>query len=229
MKPVVSGLAALGLVLGWATWAQAGPIVINGDFEAVQIGPPFVSHNVADVPGWTHSGSLGDGPLWAVGYADVDGSITVAGHGNQFVTMGAGFTSVPAFSSWDQVVAGFSIGSSYVLTFDMAAEANFSGPQSLTVDFPSGSSTGSQTFTAATPSANYWRDWEAKSMTFVATSTSVDLRFSAFTAYDVGLDNVNVTPASTVVPEPASLTLLGLGAAGLMGYGLRRRKQAAAV
>ena len=39
-----------------------------------------------------------------------------------------------------------------------------------------------------------------------------------------------VTPsdrAATAAPEPASLTLLGLGALGLLGYGWRRRQQAA--
>jgi hypothetical protein len=42
--------------------------------------------------------------------------------------------------------------------------------------------------------------------------------------FDFALDDVSLNPATTATPEPASLTLLGLGAAGLLGYGWRRRR-----
>jgi hypothetical protein len=35
-------------------------------------------------------------------------------------------------------------------------------------------------------------------------------------------------PSATGVPEPSTLTLLGLGSLGLLGYGWRRRNRAAA-
>jgi hypothetical protein len=45
----------------------------------------------------------------------------------------------------------------------------------------------------------------------------------------MGVNNIVVNQAvTTAAPEPASMTLLGLGIAGLAGYGLRRRKPAAA-
>jgi hypothetical protein len=125
--------------------------VVNGSFEAVQIGTPFYSQNPTDIPGWTHTGTTGDALLWAVGYPNV----TVAGDGRQFVTLGGGiFESGTA--SWQQTLTGLSPGGTYILTFEMASEQAISAFQSITVDFPSGSPTGAMTFTAGTTSVNDW-------------------------------------------------------------------------
>jgi hypothetical protein len=40
-------------------------------------------------------------------------------------------------------------------------------------------------------------------------------------------DYLALTPSVAATPEPSSLTLLGLGSLGLLGYGWRRRKQVA--
>jgi hypothetical protein len=58
------------------------------------------------------------------------------------------------------------------------------------------------------------------------TATTVTL-FSA-NATQTGNGFVDIEPAVSGVPEPSSLTLLGIGSLGLLGYGWRRRKQVAA-
>ena len=104
------------------------------------------------------------------------------------------------------MLTGLTVGQTYDLTFKMASEADFSGEQSLTVSFPTGSSTGSQVL-APLNGPNYWHNWVSQTMDFVATDTSATLQFSVFQAYDVGLDSVSVV-ASTATPEPGSLVIV---------------------
>ncbi len=224
------GACACGvLLLLFATDLARGDFVVNGSFEDVQISDPFFvrsaaglftapgSPTIPEVPGWTHVGAGGTAYIWAVGYADNPGdpnnnSILVAGDGKQFVTMGGGYQAdAPAFAGWMQTLTGLTPNATYQLTFKMAAEESTqadSGDQTITVDFLSGSSTASQSFTSS-PTVNYWRNWVSESMFFVADSSSVALQFSAVTVNDVGLDDVAVFEA-TPVPEPATFTLFVL-------------------
>lgn len=216
MKTPLQAVIAFALaVLSLGIGAHASPVVQNPSFEAVQIGSPFRSSNAADVPDWTHTGPVGDALLWAVGYSDGGGSITVAGDGNQFVTMGGGFNT-PGTSAWSQSISGFTPLQPYVLTFKMASETSDS--QAITVSFPAGSATPAQTFTAAPSTANYWRNWETKSLTFIPNSSSVTLQFGVTQQTDdVGLDAVSIAAVPSGLPLPSSVwgglvLLAGLGA-----------------
>jgi hypothetical protein len=201
--------------------AFADPIITNGSFEAVSIGPPFVSSNPANIPGWTHGGSTGDGLLWGVGYADGGGSVTTAGAGNQFVTLGGGFDD-RGTADWSTSITGLISGNSYLLSFMTATELGTGiepgGPQTMTVGFLSGSSTSPESFTSPDSPAAYWRNWVTQDDTFIATASSAVVDFSVSNQqYDMGLDNVSVSAATTPVPEPSSFLLLGSALLGLVG------------
>jgi hypothetical protein len=207
--------------------AFAGSIT-NGSFEAVQIGAPFNSSNSLDIPGWTHGGSAGDALLWAVGYSDSFGSVTTAGAGNQFVTMGGGF-GVAGTADWSTTITGLTPGTMYLLSFMTATEQGPEFPfpgtvfaQTMTVGFLSGSSTAARSFTSPISSADYWRTWVKQDYLFLATATSATVDFSVTgQAEDMGLDNVSVAPAVTTTPELSTLLLFGTSLLGLAPF---RRK-----
>jgi uncharacterized protein (TIGR03437 family) len=184
----------------------AGQVVVNGDFEDSPITSGYFTNS--PVPGWTHTGSTGDGIAGRVGYSDDQGSVTVAGHGQQFAMLGGGF-NMQATAAMSTVVTGLTPGVAYKLTFLIANEGE-AVTQSLTVSFPSGSSTGQSIFTTTQSAGLYWKAWEPQSMEFVATAASATVQFSVSNQqYDMGLDYVQVTPLVTT-PQlqvaPASLS-----------------------
>jgi len=216
---LVSALAIAGL-----SASPAGAVtVVNGSFEAVQITSSF-SSNPADIPGWTHSGDVGDALLWNATFPVCCGGAGTAktGDGNQFVTMGGGYGPFGS-SAWSQTLTGLTVGKTYVVDFKTAAEGE-TATQQLTVGLTSGSSTPSELFTTIPTSTLFWQDWGSDSYDFVASATSATLQFSVTNQqFDVGLDAVSVSAAG--VPEAATWTLMLLGV-GMIGAGARlaRRK-----
>jgi hypothetical protein len=201
----------------------AAPIITNGSFEAVQISTEF-SSNPADIPGWTHTGDVGDALLFRAGPQCCGGTNTaLAGDGNQFVTMGGGFTAVGSSSAWSQTINGLTIGQVYNINFLMAAEGETS-TQKITVQFTSGSLTPSETFTSPVTNTLFWQNWGPEQYTFVPTATSATLQFSVNNQqFDVGLDGVSIASAADI-PEPASLMMLSSALIGV-GWVHRRRKR----
>ncbi len=187
--------------------------VTNGSFEAVQITTPF-STNPADIPGWSHTGSPGDALLFHAGPQCCGGTNTAkAGDGNEFVTLGGGFSSSGS-GAWSQTINGLTIGQTYTVNFLLAAEGE-TPTQQITVGFTSGSSTPSEIFTSSVTDTLFWQNWGSEQYTFVPTATSATLQFSVINQqYDIGLDGVSIAAQTAAAPEPSGLLLVVTGLLG---------------
>jgi hypothetical protein len=80
------------------------------------------------------------------------------------------------------------------------------------------------TITGASLASTNIPSFDSSRITFDATDVFVN--FQGLVVPNPGDLSVNVTFGATATPEPASLTLLGLGVAGLAGYRCRRRASA---
>jgi hypothetical protein len=211
----------------WVGQAQANPITMT--FEGLR---DLESINDFYNGG---TGSLGSGPGPNYGVSYTPDSLAVisrdlGGSGNFSAALTPSPGTIAFFLSGAgdtmNVAGGFDTGFSFFYTSPF-----FTG--SVTVwDGLNGTGTLLATLNLAISAPNPgavlpYDAWAPAGVAFAGTAHSAI--FSGV-ANQIGFDNITLgssTPQGPNVPEPASLTLLGLGAMRLAGYGWRKRRQTA--
>jgi hypothetical protein len=212
-----------GAVLGLAASAPAAVIVQNASFEDSTVGtaaytPTF--GGLAPVPGWTFGPSGGgasyDGLAAQVGGDTANSSFYLDMYnppdGNQ-----AAF--IEGTGTISQSLSGFDMGVQYAVSFWSEGRNAANGSQTLIVKLDSTTLTFTGNGSVTPPAGQAF--FLYTSDPFTATSASHTLSFTGLTPFSTSdvtsfIDLVSVT----ALPEPASLSLLALGATLL----LKRRR-----
>jgi choice-of-anchor C domain-containing protein len=199
-------ISTLFMLIGLTVRAD---LIVNGSFEQASVNPgaTFVelSGGSTAITGWTVTGNTIDyiGGYWqhSLGQRSIDLSGSNAGGIEQtFAT---------------------TVGQAYTVLFDLAGNPQ-GAPTIKTVEVSVAGQ--QQNFTFDTTGKSFTdMGWTTKTLNFTAIGGLTTLSFTNrdVTQFGPTLDNVRVNLA--VVPEPASLITLGVGAVGLMAYAWHRR------
>jgi hypothetical protein len=71
------------------------------------------------------------------------------------------------------------------------------------------------------------QQWTPETLNFVASGATTVSLLGTTAGHGgdyIGLDHVVLNDLGPVIPEPATLTLVGIGIVGMAGYGCRRKK-----
>lgn len=207
--------------------AQATELVTNGNFS--DVGNETTSYQVSgsNLPGWTTTSGysfvvfpgqatsgFGGISLYSFPNASPDG-------GNFLLQDGA-----YQVGTLSQTLTGLTVGQAYTVSFYEASgqQSGYSGATTEQWDVSFGDQSQELTL-MSTPYASSI-GWLAQSMTFVADATTEVLGFLAQGTPQgqppfVGLAQVSVV----ATPEPATITLVAVGMAGILGARRRRHKR----
>jgi choice-of-anchor C domain-containing protein len=213
---IMSGIAALAVVVMMGGGRASADIVTNGSFET---GP-----TVPNPPGYTTlSGGSTAITGWTVTGDSVDyiGSYWQASNGSYSLDL-----SGNAPGGVSQVLST-TVGTSYTVQFDLAGNPD-GPPTTKTLTVSAGATASPYSFTVTPADTHTSMGWVTDTFVFTATSTMTTLAFTSTTAgfFGPALDNVRVNPTATAVPEPSTIPLCVAG--GIIGLAAawRRRERA---
>ncbi len=212
--------------------AHATQYITNGSFEATSLTAKgsFATKGVSNVTGWSGGGGLTflDFP----GTADNGSYLSVYGPFPSTSPNGGKFVEADGDPSYrgaiTQTINGLTPGQRYTLTFDQAAgqQAGFKGPTTERWQVSLGANTQlSSQFSLLQGGVG---PWQQQTMVFQASAASQVLSFLASGTPNGAppisfLDGVSLMET---VPEPVTLSLLGVGLAGTLVFRHRAKRPA---